>query len=340
METINKNDHKDHADLTSGEIASLWNLYEYETIVKCGVLFFLQHVEDEQIEELLQISLETSNERIQKIEEILTVEGYPIPKGFKDADVNLKAPRLFSDVLYLEFLLKILKFELLSYSMGLMEAVKLNIMEFYSETLKVIQENEIQTKELAKKKGIYIRSPRVPTPTQVEFVKKESFLAGWFGSKRPLLAMEISHLVFHAKRNALGQAVITAFSQVAKSKEVRRYFARGREISGKHLDIFTSILHDEYLPNATVLLTSEVTDSTEAPFSDKLMMTFITILITMGIAGYGSALSMSPRRDLGVMYTRLMGEIALYAEDGAEILIQNGWLEQPPMAADRKGLAK
>jgi len=49
---------------------------------------------------------------------------------------------------------------------------------------------------------------------------------------------------------------------------------------------------------------------------------------------------MSPRRDLGAHYTRLTAEIATYADDGLEIMIKNNWLEQPPLAADRKNLAK
>jgi len=35
-----------------------------------------------------------------------------------------------------------------------------------------------------------------------------------------------------------------------------------------------------------------------------------------------------------------MAEIGAYAEDGANIMIDNGWLEQPPGAADRDLLAK
>jgi hypothetical protein len=38
-------------------------------------------------------------------------------------------------------------------------------------------------------------------------------------------------------------------------------------------------------------------------------------------------------------YTRIIAEIGLYAEDGAQLLIKNGWLEQPPLAADRETLA-
>src|SRR5690625_6533146 len=147
----------------------------------------------------------------------------------------------------------------------------------------------------------------------VPMLIKECLLAGWFGDTRPLLGSEIAQLVMHAKRNALGQAVITAFSQVAKSKEVRQFFERGREIAGKHLEVFTSKLRDEYLPSSAILLTSEVTDSTEAPFSDKLMTTLITSLISSGIGVYGSSLSMSLRRDLGADYTWLKDEIMTYS---------------------------
>lgn len=55
---------------------------------------------------------------------------------------------------------------------------------------------------------------------------------------------------------------------------------------------------------------------------------------------YGTAIAESPRVDLGAMYNRLTLETQKYAEDGSNIMIKNGWLEQPPMAPDRKELAK
>jgi hypothetical protein len=35
----------------------------------------------------------------------------------------------------------------------------------------------------------------------------------------------------------------------------------------------------------------------------------------------------------------LSAEIAKYAEDGAKIMISNGWLEKPPLSEDRDKLA-
>ncbi|GHI01500.1 hypothetical protein AM1BK_50420 [Neobacillus kokaensis] len=70
------------------------------------------------------------------------------------------------------------------------------------------------------------------------------------------------------------------------------------------------------------------------------MMFFTTSLIALSIGYYGTSMAMSPGRDLGLHYVRLSAEIAEYAEDGANIMIKNGWLEQPPMAPDRDDLVK
>ncbi|WLR57170.1 DUF3231 family protein [Mesobacillus subterraneus] len=48
----------------------------------------------------------------------------------------------------------------------------------------------------------------------------------------------------------------------------------------------------------------------------------------------------SQRKDLAAIYARLNTEILIYAEDGANIMIDEGWLEQPPLSADRNDLAK
>ncbi|UHA62712.1 DUF3231 family protein [Metabacillus litoralis] len=69
-------------------------------------------------------------------------------------------------------------------------------------------------------------------------------------------------------------------------------------------------------------------------------MYFTSGLIAMSVGYYGTGASQSPRGDIPSMYNRLSLEIQLYAEDGANIMIINGWLEQPPMAADRDELIR
>jgi len=328
-------------NLTCGEISSLWVTYEYETLSRCGIHFFLHHVEDDEIKELLEQTLELSNKRLKKLKEFLKRDNHPHPEGFSiDGDVNDDAPRLFSDKLYLYYCLEVYKLELTMYQAAFQEVVEEELQHFFREVINDAMDMEMKAKELSLKKGIFNRDPGLPIPKQKKYVEKENFIAGWIGEKRPLLGIEIAQLTFNAKRNALGQAVITGFAQVAQSKEIRRFFERGRDIAGKHYDEFQDVLEKEYLPVVAALQTAEVTDSKIAPFSDKLMMSFITLLISSGMGAYGAAKSASARRDLGLMYTKLAAEVAGYSNDAAEILIDHGWMEQPPMAANRKKLAK
>jgi hypothetical protein len=126
---------------------------------------------------------------------------------------------------------------------------------------------------------------------------------------------------------------------VAQSQQVREYMVRGKDIASKHIEVFSSLLHEDDLPSP-MSWDAEVMNSTVAPFSDKLMMFHIGVLVASGIGHYGAGLSTSSRRDLSAHYTRLSAEIAQYTEDGANIMIDNGWMEQPPQAEDRKELAR
>src|SRR5699024_9021582 len=328
-----------HIELTAAEISSLWSSYQEHTLNLCGINFFLVHVNDSQIRQILEKALTIEKNNKAKLEQFFNNENYPVPQGFTEQDVNLNAPRLLSDKLYLEYILNMAELNLFTNATALTMAARSDIIDFYSNKLNIAQGLLKQAVELAKQKGTYVRTPSIPKAKKIDFVKKERFLTGWFGDRRPLLGVEIANLAYASKRNALGQAVITAFSQVAENKETRQYFEKGRDIAGKHKEAFNDILNEDYLSNG-MLMTSEVTDSTVAPFSDKFMMNFVTILISFGITQYLSAISESQRHDLGVTYTRLMAEIVKYSNEGANIMIENGWMEQPPIAADRKGLAK
>ncbi|NBJ70336.1 MULTISPECIES: DUF3231 family protein [Clostridia] len=326
--------------LTASDISPLWDTYQSETIAKLGIVHFLKHAEDRSIRQLLKDTLKLIEKNLAHMEAIFAAENVQIPLGFTEKDIHLNAPRLFSDILYLEYIYNMTFFMMSTYSLAFSVADHKDISDYYATNLKAAVELNIKAKELEKEKGVYIRSPRIPKQKKVSFVQDKNYLTGWFGERRPLLGIEITNLVFHSKRNALGHAVITGFSQVAHSKEVRKFFERGRDISGKHLEIFTSILHEDHLADGALLMTSEVTESTIAPFSDRLMVTFVANLIASSIGQYGVSMSISPRHDLGVQYARLMTEVGKYANEGMKLLIRHEWLEQPPMAANRNDLAK
>jgi hypothetical protein len=84
----------------------------------------------------------------------------------------------------------------------------------------------------------------------------------------------------------------------------------------------------------------DVTDSKLSPFSDKLMLFKITSLSSVKLRLFGNSLSLCNRHDVIAVISRLMLETANYVEDGSNILIDHGWLEQMPLAANRSELAK
>ncbi|SDH69139.1 Protein of unknown function [Alteribacillus persepolensis] len=328
------------ARLTSAELSQLWATYQNDSGSLCILKYFLKTVEDAEIRPILEHALQLSQAHIQILTDIFTKENYPLPKGFsEDQDLNINAPRLFTDNYMLQFLSQMSNISLSAYSVSKSLAVRSDIDQFFGQCLTEVNQMNTMVKEILLEKGLYIRSPYIPYPQNIDFVKKQNFLTGWFGRRRPLLSMEITNLYANFQRNDLGVATLIGFSQVAKSQKIGQFFVRGKEIASKHNEIFDSILRENDLP-VPMASDTYVTESKVSPFSDRLMTFVVTSLIALGMGYYGTSISTSLRRDLTVHYDRLIHEILKYSEDGANILIDNGWMEEPPRASDRDELAK
>ncbi len=325
--------------LTSAELSQLWASYQNDSGSICVLKHMLQIVEDEDIRPLLTRSLELAQLHIKKLNTIFNQENFPLPKGFTESeDLNLNAPRLFSDNYMLQFLKQMTQISLNAYALSKSLAVRSDIDEFYVQCLSETSQLETNIKNVLLSKGLFIRSPYIAYPDKVDFVKKQNFLKGWFGERRPLLSLEMTNLFANIQRNALGAATLVGFSQVASSKQVAQFLVRGKKIAQKHNEILSAILREDDLP---VPMTSDtyVTDSEVSPFSEKLIMFVVTGLIALSVGFYGTSISTCIRRDLTLHYDRLTQEILKYSEDGANILISNGWMEEPPRAIDRDELA-
>jgi hypothetical protein len=326
--------------LTSAELGQLWTQYLNDSASICLLTYFAEKAEDNEIKPIIEHALNLSKIHVQKIISIFNEENHAIPHGFKiEEDVDLTAPRLYSDSYVLNFVHNMAKIGLTSYPGSLSVAVREDITEFYMECLRETKQLYKMSKDLLLSKGLYIRSPYFPNLEHNEFVEKQGFIWDVFGEKRPLIALEVSNLYTNLQRNALGAATLVGFSQVAQNKEVKQFFLRGLKIARKHIKSFGSKLEESYL---TVPMTwsTEITNSTTKTFSDKIMMFYTSGLIALSTGYYGTGLAQSPRVDMGILYNKLSMEIQLYAEDGLNIMIQNRWLEQPPMASDRDELAR
>jgi len=324
---------------TSGEVGNLWNIYMANSMAACMFRHFLLNVEDEEIKDCMVSADQLSKKILSELEELFKTEGMAIPNGFSGADVNEQAPRLFSDSFYLNYLDMMVKYGALYYSVALPGFSKMDLR--HSITNIQISTLNLSNKvtEMMLRKGLHVRPPYIPIPKETSIVEKQSFFNGFFGDKRPLSAMEITHLFLNIQVNAIKTILVMGFSQVAKNEEVRNYFLRGKKINIKQHNTLSQIMYKEDLP---VSIPSQfmITDSTEAPYSDKLMLFHISNLSSAKVRNFGDSMAVSPRHDLGSTYARFLMETANFAEDGGNIQIENEWMESPPGNVDRDQLAK
>jgi hypothetical protein len=174
-------------------------------------------------------------------------------------------------------------------------------------------------------------------PNKVEFPTKKSYLSNLFVAQRPLYIIEITQIRTSIDTNEIGQALLLGFSKTVQSEKISKYMLRGKEIAKKHIDIFTGLLAKEDI-NSPMTFGNAVTNSTMTPYSDRLMLYHVIFLNSVGINNYGKALGIVTRKNLIADYTRLMMEIADYAEDGMIMMLENGWFEQPPQLVSREEL--
>ncbi|MEW9673309.1 DUF3231 family protein [Ammoniphilus sp. 3BR4] len=330
---------KHNIQLTSAELGALWTQYLNDTMATCVLKYFLNKVEDSEIKPVVEDALSLAEKHTKTISDIFTHEKHPIPIGFTKDDVNVDAPRLFSDGLILMYIRNMAMAGMGAAAAAIGVSARSDVSDFFMEIIASVTETHNKSRKVLLSKGLYVRHPFISIPEKVDFVKKQGFLTGFFGERRPLIATEITHLFNNVHTNAMGKGMCLGFAQTAKTQEIKDYMVRGMKIAQKHMEILQSILAESDLP-APVSWDQHVMDSTVPPFSEKLMMFHTTALSALGMGNYGLAMSVSVRRDLSAHYQRLIQEILQYSEDGANIMIDYGWMEEQPQADDRKELIK
>lgn len=328
---------KDNIPLTAGELAELFTTYLSNSASICVLSYFVEKAEDPDIKSVIKMALDASNKAVKQIADIFANVNHPIPLGFSQADVNTNAQKLYSDkfmIIYVRFLAR---FGLTNYSEARSIATRSDVRDFFNEFIHSTLELLNVCDNVLLNKGLYEKEPYIPIPDKVDFVEKQSFLSGFLGERRPLNASEINRLYLNFVRSSLGKAFLLGLCQTITDKEIKEYFLRGMNISQTHMEVVDTFLKKDDLPTP-VSLDSEITASTVPIFSDKLMMFHVVSLNGLGLGINGISLSRVMRRDLSLALTRFMTEIALFAEDGFNILIDRKWFERMPQAADRKEL--
>ncbi|MDU1848258.1 MAG: DUF3231 family protein [Niallia nealsonii] len=317
--------------LTSSEIASLWTSYLNNCMSKQVLTHMIQYVKDREIADVIRFAFRFAQKQGKRFETVFQKDEFAIPLGFSEADVNTKAPALFTDSFCLAYINHMAKAGLLAYGGFLAMSTREDLIAFFHHGLHYTSKLYHLSTSILEKKGLLVCAPYTSIPKEMDYIDNKKYLSGYslFHKKRPLNAVEVSHLYMNTQTNNMGLKITMAFAQTTTNKKVQAYMLRGRDISQKHLKIFTDTLINEGIqnPNSSDI---GVTNSTVRTFSDKLMMFHIGLLSAAGVGNYAMAGGASQRSDLLLNYERLSMEIGQYAKDGADLMIENKWLEQPP----------
>jgi hypothetical protein len=326
-------------ELTCTEIGGLWGTYMQECINRCFLTYFLHHLQDEEIIPLAKEAFQISKGRLEKIKMLLLKENYPIPVGFSESDVNLAAPPLFHDVFALSYLYMMNRLGMINFGFTASNNVRLDVLDFFTECCHTTTEMFGKAVRMMLSKGIYDRPPKMNYPKEIEFVQKQSFIFDIFGTKRPINAIELSEIFFNIERNYFSVLIMLGFAQVIKDKKLKNHILKGKSVSEKQITFFNNLMMEEDLLG-TVPVAMEVTESTILPFSEKLIFSMINALNAVDISLISHAMSLSLRADLTAQYSKIIADVMQYSKDTFDIMVENKWLEQPPLVTNRKNLLK
>lgn len=323
--------------LTSSEIAYLWAFYALNSPAKYIISYIVEKCKDEDIRSVMQSSVDLSNKILEGIKVIYNSVNLPIPYGFNEKDVNIKGDNLFSDTLWLSLLKSYTLAGLSNYGIALPMAGRSDVKQFMTNCLTSAIELSNKIDEIALQKGIFVRTPYIQIPENIEFAHHKSILGSFIGHKRTLNCMEIAQVFNTSMINRIGEALLTGLSQIISNQKIRDFMVKGRRVLKEHAETLDTILVNEYL-NTPQVYNTEVLNATTSPFSDRISLFFAVTMITNILSVYSVAKLSSMRKDIFLTLTQLSSEAFLYLKDGIDIMIENGWFEEQPQNVDHEDI--
>ncbi|WML51690.1 DUF3231 family protein [Neobacillus sp. PS3-12] len=329
----------DNLKLTSSEIGTLWGEYINGTMIEIVNKYMIYILEDEEVKNVFEIAIETWEKQKKQLVSFMEKDGFPVPNGFTESDLNKGAKRLFSDTFCLNYLHIMTIHGLLGHTTALSVSVRKDLREFYNSCDNDAKRMYDLTIELLLKKGKFQRDPYFYPKENPEYISTKDFTDGFFGKGRLLSATEIISISLNIKKSIMAKTLSIGFSQVAESEEIRTFLEEIGKKADENIQALASILHKDNLP-VPMSWESEVTTSQDSPFSDKLMLYHMGFLGQTAQVYYGTGLAGAMRTDLAVVYEKTILKTLTLTKNWFDIMVENKWLEQPPLAPNRKELAQ
>lgn len=289
--------------LTASEIGSLWGQYINGTMNDIINKYMFSIMEDDEIKAVFKEAIDIFAKQKEQIVKFIEMESFAVPIGFTEYDLHKDTKRLFTDIFCLNYLHIMTIHGLVGHTTSLGVSIREDLRKFSDQCgndAKIIYHKTI---DLLLQKGDFQRDPYFYPSTNPEYISSTDFTDGFLGKGRRLAATEVITISYNLKKSIMAKSLCIAFSQVAQSTEVREFFTYSQKTADKNITAFSKILQADNLP-APKSLETEITISTDSPFSDKLMMYHIGFLSQVAQAYYGAGLAASMRMDLIAAYER------------------------------------
>lgn len=317
--------------MSSSELGALWMTYQKKSMILRILEYFIEKSDDQQAKELMsELWLQLHPMAIQ-MKNMLENEGAAVPEGFTNKDVNLEAPKLWENGFDIMFCRVLKEISMGMYVLHLTMSYRQDIIKLYRDMSEITETFYGHFTKYLLDKNLYTRPTYVSMPTSTNYISDEDYSKGSniFGNKRILNTVEFGNLYRTIETNITGMQLLNGFIQTSIDEDVKKYFMQGMELSKEIIRESSNILlEDSIQPPATP--GGNVTNSTIAPFSEKLMMFCNYLLSAFSLGGGGFSAGFSLRKDLQTKNAIFGKDIYQYQLNGVKLMMSKGWFEEPP----------
>jgi len=320
-----------HPKMSAAELGSLWTTHQKKTMILRFLEYFIEKADDQRAKELMSGLWEELDQKVMELRTMLENDGAVPPIGFTEKDVNLNAPKLYEHGFDIMFCRTLKEISMAMYVLHITTAYREDIVLYYKQLTDITQTYYNLFTQYLLENDFLPRPNFTNMPHTPEYITSKNYMNGihMFNEKRDLNSVEYSLLFHSIETNITGMQLMSGFAQCAKDEDVKKYFLKGRELSKEILNGTAKILIENKIqPPATSGGT--VTNSTEAPFSDKLMMFCNYLLGGFSIGGQGFDSVFILRNDVVRKSVLFAKDAYEYTMNGVKIMMSKGWFEEPP----------
>ena len=327
--------------LTSSEIGTLWMTYLLTSSRIIAYDFFKIKTIDKDAQNILNSYIAEVQNVENKIVNIFNNEGAVIPIGFNEHDEMKESSTLYDDFFHISSLREAMKLSLGRSAVYITTSYMKEVNDVFKLTYDISNKYYMITTNYLLGKGVLSRSPYVTMPKQVTFIEDNNYMSGInpLSDKRSLNTIEVGFINEAIEANIWAMYLLMGFAQVSKDSEVKKYLMEGKELAKKIISVLSDVLlQSDIQPPSTWV--GKVTDSTQPPFSEKLIMYLNSLIATTALGFTALGTSFSMRGDLPLKLGLISKDIFEYSKKGSKIMIKHKWMEEPPQMEDRNQLAK